>query len=265
MTEPLACIQPDQVNDADYLAALNQDLRPEFERHLAQCEFCRNELQVYRAQDNKLRRHFEFISSPDRTLCPEAQRIGEYVAGLMSPLESTKMRQHLAQCAWCRTEAEQLQQWFALPDSLLAEPSKRPPDRLAGERSGLDRLRRVVATLLRPDNGSPSYARAGVRGAAESDSLTFQAEEVTIILTVQPEGPRSKTLNITGLVQAEDTAPEALVGKEVHLLYEGKEFATDALDDTGNFFFEEVQPPQPFELDIVLDDKIISVPDLRLS
>ena len=109
------------------------------------------------------------------------------------------------------------------------------------------------------------YAHAGVRGEAEGGSLTFQAEDVTIILTAQPEGPRSKTLNITGLVQVENTAPDALVGKEVHLVYEGVHFATDTLDDTGNFFFEEIEPPQPFQLDIILDDRIISVTDLRLS
>lgn len=265
MTESFACIQPDQVNEADYLAALNKASRPEFERHLVQCEFCRNEIQVYRGLDNKLRRHFEFITSPARTLCPEAQRVGEFAAGLMVPLESAKMRQHLAQCAWCNTEAEQIRQWLSEPDAWLIEPSRRPPDQPnlpITER--LDRLRRVVATLLKPDNSAPSLARSGVRGRDEGMALTFQAEEVTIILTVQEVGPRSKALNITGLVQAEDTSLEALAGKEVCLLYQGQAFATDALDELGNFIFEDVQPPQPFELEITLENKIIAVPDLKL-
>ncbi len=266
MSELVACIQPDQVNKADYLAALNHDSRPEFERHLAQCEFCRGEIQVCLYLDNKLRRHFEFISSPARTLCPEAQEVGEFSAGLMSPVESIKMRQHLTQCAWCNAESEQIRQWLLLPDAWLIEPSKYPPDRpnhLAGE--SFDRLRRVIATLLKPDNSNPSYVRAGIRGSDEDVALIFQAEEVTIILTVQAVGPRSEALNIMGLVQAEDTSLDELVGKEVRLLYQGQEFASDVLDELGNFIFEDVQPPQPFELEIGLETKIVTVPDLKLN
>jgi hypothetical protein len=267
MTDQFACIQPDQVHEADYLAALNQDSRPEFERHLAECQFCRSELQVYRQLDTRLRRQFEFISSPARTLCPEAHRAGEYALGLMSPVESSKLRQHLAQCPHCTEESEEIRRWLLEPDSWLDDHKKanRPPDQsdwLAPDRT--DWLHRVVATLLKSSTTAPAYTQAGVRGSAEGLPLTFQAEEVTIVLTVQGVGPRTKALNILGLVQTEAGSPEDLFGSEVRLLSQGQSLASERLDELGNFFFENVQPPQPFELEITLASKIVMVPDLKL-
>ncbi len=267
MTDQFACIQPDQVREADYLAALNQDSRPEFERHLAECEFCRNELQVYRQLDSRLRRQFEFISSPARTLCPEAHLAGEYALGLMSPVESSKLRQHLAQCPYCTAESDQIRGWLLEPDSWLDDTKKanRPPDQadwLAPNRA--DWLHRVVATLLKSTTTAPAYAQAGVRGSADGLPLTFQAEEVTIVLSVLAVSPRSKALNILGLVQSEAGSPEELAGAEVRLLSQGLALASERLDELGNFFFENIQPPQPFELEITLDSKIVMVPDLKL-
>lgn len=261
MSELFACIQPDQVTEADYLAALNQDSRPEFKRHLAECEFCQREMQVYRNLNNKLSRQFEFISSPARTLCPETQRVGEYAAGLLGPMETAKLRQHLATCDRCSTEFAQISRWLLEPDALLEEQTAHPPDRPQGER--FDWLRRVVATMLKPT--TLSYAQPGVRGSAEGLPLTFQAEELTIVLTVQATGPRSQVLNILGLVQSEDGGIENLIGREIRLLSQGKEVASEALDELGNFIFENVQPPQPFELELTLETKIIVVPDLKLN
>ena len=261
MSELLACIQPDQVTEADYLAALTQDSRPEFKRHLDDCEFCRREIQVYRNLDNMVRRQFEFISGPTRTLCPEAQRVGEYASGLMGSMESAKMRQHLATCDWCKTEFEQISQWLLEPDALLEEQAAPPPNRPQGEK--FDWVRRVVATLSKPT--TLSYTHSGVRGSADSLPQTFQAEELTIVLAVQAVGPRSQGLNILGLVQAGDGALDDLIGREIRLLSQGKEVATEALDELGNFIFENVQPPQPFELEITLETKIIVVPNLKLN
>ncbi len=261
MSELFACIQPDQVNEADYLAALNQDSRPEFKQHLADCEFCQREIQVYRDLDNRVRRQFEFISSPARTLCPETQHAGEYAAGMLGPMEVAKLRQHLGNCEWCSTEVAQIKRWLLEPDALLEEQTAPPTDQSQGER--FDWLRRVVATLLKPT--TLSYAQSGVRGSAAGLPQTFQAEELTIILTVQAAGPRSQVLNILGLVQAGDGGIETLIGREIRLLSHGKEIATEALDELGNFIFENVQPLQPFELELSLETKIVVVPDLKLN
>lgn len=261
MSELFACIQPDQVNEADYLAALNQDARPEFQKHLVACEYCRRQLQIFRNLDNKVRRQFEFISSPARTLCPETQRLGEYVAGLMNVMESATMRQHLATCEWCSAEVAQLNTWLLEPDPLLEEATVRPPDQPPSE--PFDWLRRVVATLLKPS--SLSYAQAGVRGNADGLPQTYQAEELTIVLTLQPTGPRSQVLNILGLVQADDGGLDELIGRKIRLLSQGQPVASEALDELGNFVFEHVQTPQPFELEITLESRIIVVPDLKLN
>ena len=261
MSDILACIRPDQVTEGDYLAFLNQDVRPEFKRHLAECEFCQREIQVYRSLDNKVRRQFEFISSPARTLCPETGQIGDYAAGLLGPLEADKLRRHLSTCDWCNTELTQIRQWLREPDPLLEEQTARPPDQPQGER--FEWLRRVVAGLLKPD--TLSYAQAGVRGTAEGLPQTFQAEELTIVLTVQPASPRSRVLNILGLVQTDDGNLDELIGRKIRLLSQGQEVACEALDELGNFIFENVQPPQPFELEILLETRIIIVPDLQIN
>lgn len=244
---------------------LNKDSRPEFEQHLAKCLFCQQEIQVYRDLDNKLRRQFEFINSPTRTLCPEAQRTGEFILGLMPPVESTKLSQHLAQCPWCAAEAEQMREWLRVPDALTEEQKNthRPPNIPAGER--IDWLRRVVATLLKVDISAPSYVKARVRGSTEGLPLTYQAENFTIVVTVQAAGPRSKGLNVLGLVQNEDGSLEELIGAEIRLISQGQTVATEILDELGNFIFEDVQPPQPFELEITLETKIVMVPDLKLN
>jgi anti-sigma factor RsiW len=261
MSEFLACIRPDQVTEGDYLAFLNQDARPEFERHLAECEFCQRELQVYRNLDNKVRRQFEFISSPARTLCPETQHVGEYIAGLLSGLEADKLRRHLATCEWCTAELTEMRRWLQAPDPLLEELPARPPDQPQSDR--FEWLRRVVASLLKPH--TLSYAEAGVRGTTEGLPLTFQAEELTIVLTVQAVGPRSQVLNILGLVQTDDGNLDALIGRKICLSSQGREVASEALDELGNFIFENVQPPQPFDLEIMLETRIIIVPDLQMN
>ncbi len=262
MTERLVCVSPSQVNDEDYLAALAHDARPEFTRHLSECAFCRQELAVYRRLDEGMHLQFGFITSPARALCEEAQRLGDYLLGLLSPVEARKVQQHLLSCTFCSQEVAELQTWLSLEPA----PGEEADPSHSGPVQPWSWLRRVVATLLTVNQGNtPSYALAGVRGSDEGLPKTYQAEEIWVTLTIQPSQPRSKELMVLGLVQRDNQPMEATAGAEVRLSEGGLTLATETVDDLGNFVFDEVVAPQHFDLEIKLGDKVVLVPNLGMN
>ncbi len=263
MTELLKCIDPAQVDDADYLAAIAADARPNFNYHLEQCQFCQNELESYRMFDRQMHQHFGFITGPARALCVEAHRLGDFILGLLSQVETKKVDEHLKHCQFCSAEVSDLTSW--LTDSADPLLSLTQPGSGASRPGGW--LRKVVATLLNvgETTGRPNYALAGVRGGTEGLPHTYQAEEVSITVTIQTLKPYSKEWMVLGLVQRDNHTMEAIAGVEVRICESGQTLATETIDELGNFVFAEVTPPDLFDLEIALEDKVVLVPHLKLN
>ena len=257
MTELLECINPAQVDDADYLAAIEDDVRPAFASHLEKCRYCQRELETYRAQDQLMHRQFAFISGPERALCGETQRLGEFILKMLTPVESKKLDEHIKHCQYCAAEVVDLEKWLPEPQPLARSNEDGP----------LYQLRRVIAHLLNPGEvtNKPNFVMAGVRGSDEGLPQTYQAEEVSITVTIQALSPHSKSSMVLGLVQCDNQPMEATAGAKVCIRDAETILATETVDELGNFIFAEVTAPDHFDLEITLEDKIVLVPNLSLN
>ena len=256
MNEILQCVEPAQVLDEDYLAALAADARPQFTQHLAGCPFCQQELAAYRNLDDRLHQQFAFVTRPSRTMCPEASQLGEYALNRLDGVALSQIERHLASCRFCPGELAMLRPFLLEADPAIDLQLATSGGLFAG-------LRRVIATLLGAgSSGSLNYVQAGVRGSDEGLPQTYQAEEVYVTLTIQQAAPRSRDLMVLGLVQRDNFPLEATAGARVRLRDAGLTLATEEIDDAGNFIFPQVTAPAQFDLEITLDDKIVTVPGL---
>ncbi len=255
MSEILRCVQPDQVLDEDYLAVLDSNPRPSFSQHLQSCLFCQNELAAYRKLDIAIHQDFSFITSSERVLCPSSQKLGEFALDLLVAVERNQVTNHLANCPYCPAELTALSGWVLADDPLLGKVAVAP----------LSGLRRIIAILLNQAGTTPGYALAGVRGDSEKLPRNYQAEEVSVTLTIQTVAPRSRDLLVMGLVQRDNYPMDATAGAQVRLSEGGHILATEIIDELGNFVFEQITAPEHFDLEITLDDKIVMVPNLALN
>lgn len=268
MIETLRCVDSSQVAEADYLAYINHDGRPEFEAHLATCPFCQNEVAVYSKLDAALHRNFNFITSSERQFCADTYKLGEYVLGLLEPVEKRKLESHVNSCDFCSEELNDLQSWLPEADKVptISSPGPRQVQDSTIIEPNIGWLRKVVATLLNVTQPQPGLAVAGgLRGSLAGVPQVFEAEEVQITITVQSAGPRRADLKVEGLVQRADHDLAELEGVPVRLLKDKELLATEKIDDIGNFVFESVAPADTFDLEITLEDKVVLVPDVSTN
>lgn len=261
MTQLLECINPGQVNEEDYLAAINNEAPAQFTAHVAQCEYCQVELAQYRSFDRQMHQQFAFISSPARALCHEPQQIGEYIIGMLKPVEQAKLEQHLASCQHCTAEIASMRDWLLGSDELIE--SSQTLATSGG--SKWNWLRRIIATLVITDapGVQPTYALAGVRGSSDGLPATYQAEEISVTVTVQATRPQGKEFMVLGLVQRDHYPLDAVEGAEVRLVKNDTLLATETIDELGNFIFPVVTTSDPFDLEIALDDRVVMVQNLN--
>jgi len=255
MTEILNCVNSEQVKEADYLAYINKDGRTEFAAHLQTCAYCRNELEIYRKFDNLLHRNFGLRWKSERTLCLDTQKLGEYALNLLLPVEQSYVEAHLSGCSFCSAEFRSLYEWLPEP----GQPEL--PINNSNWEKAQNWLRRVVANLISVGRSQDNMAMvaAGLRGNLEGIPQVFEAEEVQIMVTVQSAGLRRSELEVVGEVQSSSHTLEELEGAEVRLLKENQLLAIETINDTGNFFFDNVPSFPNFNLEITLSDKIVQV------
>jgi hypothetical protein len=278
MAQMLVCIAPHQVAEEDYLATVYEDSRPEFAQHMQQCDYCRAEIETYRALETGLSRMLVFQQADARQNCPPSQALGEFALKMLAQPEMHRLEAHVAGCPFCRTEVTELAEWLAEPDAATqqvpqtqsqATQPKPQPSTQSGEK--LDWLRKVIAHLVKVGdtltNPQPGYALAGVRGDMDGLPLTYQAEEILVTVTVQPIAPHKPERMVIGLVQREDATMDAAMGARVRLYAGATALATETIDELGNFMFEEVTPAerQQLDLEITLSDRIVLVPNLPLN
>jgi hypothetical protein len=272
MTQILQCIDPDQVNDEDYLACITRNTRPGFVSHLDKCAFCQSELKAYQALDNTMRRQFSFILPHQRLMCPNAQKIGEYVLGRILPaIEHIALGEHIRSCPHCSAEMADIKS-FVLDDeeqTVAVKPSAKEPvlTTRVGSTDKLEWLRRVVARMIEAVNNplqAPGYALAGVRGETSDLPLTYQAEEVLVTVSVQALKPHGKERMVLGMVQRDNSPMEATSGATVRLYAGATTLATEIIDELGNFVFDEIVPlsEDNLGLEITLSDKVVLVENL---
>jgi hypothetical protein len=174
--------------------------------------------------------------------CPPAHSLGEYQLDLLDPEPRRQVAAHLVDCDACQLEMQTLRGYLAMPSPM--------PDSL------VQRARRVVATLFRP---APGLAYSGLRGTSAETTRVYQVDDVT--LTV---GPGQSRGSLVGLVLTAGGELQALEGHTVRLVSIERDALTSALDDLGNFEFDDV-PAGIYALELDLPDALIVVEELRVD
>ncbi|HEX2915620.1 MAG TPA: hypothetical protein VH186_32970 [Chloroflexia bacterium] len=254
MSHTVTCIDPSQVNDADYLAAISTEARPSFLVHLKNCAYCRRELALYRALDGHLHRQFRLHLRPAKTACPEPYQIGNYFEGLLRPDKKTELERHISKCTSCVNLFEEIQNWLSQPDPLLSRKAKAE-------------LRKVVATLS-GQHYSMLQGAVGLRGVTNSMGISpqiYRAEEISITLSIQPLDLQQQEFRVLGMIQREGYPVEASSGVRVSILNNGLPFISGEVDDLGHFVFSKISQDEVIDLEIVFDDRVVLVPELSLQ
>ncbi|HEX5504106.1 MAG TPA: hypothetical protein VFW96_15880 [Thermomicrobiales bacterium] len=239
----MKCIDPDAATPEDLLAYADGDAPPTIVEHVRACPACAAAAAGYAATQRRLRERLH------RFDCPSSQAIGDYELGLLAPAERTRMAAHVVACPQCAGELRVLRDFLASEPAALTRPA-----------AGPGALRRVVATLLAP---APGAAYAGLRGADDATAETYQAGGVTIALDTQFDRRRGRGA-LTGLLWQDDPAAADLAGAAATLLAPDGTTRTAALDDVGNFAFDDLAPGQ-YQVEVALGDQLVTLPELRIG
>jgi hypothetical protein len=162
--------------------------------------------------------------------CPDSHTLGEYALDVLGTEERVSVASHAAGCDECMAELNTLRTFLAT-DPPLPETT-------------LDRVRRVIATLLTP---SPGLALGALRGPADTATRQYEAEDVTISV-----GRGLERGSLIGLVTG-------AVGQTARI-----ESQTSEIDTLGNFEFEGLQPGT-YTLELDLKDRVVVVENLQID
>ncbi len=235
--ESLRCIEPGSVSRDDLLAFARGEADAAVREHVRRCAFCSAQAAAYARTEAALQAHLF------RRSCPASETLGEYVLGLLAPVEACTVAEHLVECPNCAEERRRLAAFMAEPDDLPAP-------------AGIGQvLRRLFA---RPVGSRPAALalRRGERAA--TTSYTVDGFALTLGMQESAEGTAPV---LVGLLLAEGTTTE---GSTVRLYSGGQLLRSRTLDELGNFVFEDV-PAGEYRLEFLLADTLIIVDPLPVS
>lgn len=214
------CINPGAILPEDLLAYATGEGNSMTAEHVTACPACAEQADSYGAADHLLRTRLFRVD------CPPAQTLGELAIGMLEPEASLTVRSHLALCPHCSDELALMTD--ALRNDPLEDLAPRPR-----------RLSRIIARLLPATR--PNTAPAGVRGANETTTLTYDASNLTISLavTVESEQPVRRWALLGLVVNDAGDAPPAVAA--ARLLREGRVVSETSLDEWGNIAFSALE------------------------
>lgn len=237
------CFEPGVVTPEDLLAYATGQADSRTATHIEACSFCAVEAASYAATDEALR------SQLFRVDCPASQILGELALDLLDPKDALTVRSHLSLCPHCTAEFASLRE--AVQGDPLADLRPRP-----------SRLGRIIARL-QPSPGL-GVATAGVRAAGESASRTYEAEGITISLSVEAErsGP-ARHWNLLGLV-VDEIEDRVFTHAPMKLLRAEEVVSEGQLDEWGNVTFSGLLGGD-YVLELSLPDHVIAVQGVQVG
>lgn len=178
--------------------------------------------------------------------CPSSMTLGDYELGLLAPEERTQVAAHATECPRCMTELRTLRVF-------LADEPDAPPLGIGA------RVRSVVATLL----PAPLSPVVRLRGNDDDGTRTYRAGDVTIALDTGAAlvGGRG---TIAGLLWRDSGDADTLAGSVVTLRAGNDVIQRTALDDLGNFTFDDLAPAT-YVVELVLGDVRIRIENVRFG
>ena len=258
----IECIDPQQVNDSDYMAYLDGAKRSGFAQHLPACQYCQAEIAAFKVADAAISAQLHLTKAVNRASCPDTLVIGNYVLARLKPKARKELETHLATCKYCLQELAQFNMWAA---ETQTETTKRNTGNVPVKPTDVKQwLGRVVATMLTITPATPPMSQ-GLRGDAPKLPIAYTAEGIVVNVVVQKAGFNRVDLQVMGEVFVEDESmPLTLEGTEIRLLHAEETLATEVIDENGNFFFDGVKSVD-FNMEIQLFDRIVAIPDLHKS
>jgi hypothetical protein len=192
-----------------------------------------------------------------RVTCPDSAELGEYRLGMIPGARVAFIEQHLRECPHCKREMSQL-------DAFMAQV-KGDLDYSTADRIKIWIARRVPDSEAGLGSPAPAFAFRGDDGfAADSDnaattpgrSLIFEAGDAQLMLEIQDDPGDGGRKTLIGLVIGID-----LAGLVAHLWLDGRQVASAAVDDLGNFAFPKLATGN-YELIVTGPDAEIHVQEL---
>jgi hypothetical protein len=209
---PNDCVDPAAVTADDHLVYARGEAGPAVAEHMDRCPSCSREAAAYAAAERVLH------AALYRRSCPDSIILGEYALDLLDPESRTTVAQHLVLCTGCLRESRSYTSFLSQPDA--------PP-----KLGAVERLRRLMARPVMPEP-----VLSGMRGAADGDSTTYEAEGVRLTVSVQRTARPGAGSILVGLLEQ---IPES--GAVATLYLDDAAVGQEAVDDLGNFLFSSVR------------------------
>lgn len=232
----MKCREPGLVTPEDVLACATGEADARTAAHVQTCPACAAQAADYAQADTRLKQLF-------RADCPATQTLGELALDLLDPQDALAVRAHLALCPHCTGELATLQS--ALRGNPLEDLAPRP-----------SLLERIVARLLSVPDLQGAYA--GVRGADNSTTRTYEADGLTISLTIETKRiGAERRWTLLGLV-IDEVGDQLPAGGTIRLLRDGRVLAEAALDEVGNLVFDGLEAGT-YNLELALAGRVIAI------
>jgi hypothetical protein len=110
---------------------------------------------------------------------------------------------------------------------------------------------------------APEAAYAGLRGASDAITRTYQAADLTITVRLGA-GARRGYRRLSGVIWREGVDSEALAGHVLRLVDRDGAERTTEIGDLGDFAFDTVEPGS-YRLEVELHDSVVVVEELLLE
>lgn len=178
-----SCIDPTAIQEGDLLAYVEDTADDTVTQHIQQCPACAHEAnQIARLQA-------ALKAELYRLTCPRPERLIAYREGTLEGNEKLAVVQHLRQCPHCAQEMASLTR-----------------SKVRGPRLGAllqDTFKSIEAVLI-----SPSVQVVGVRSHQEAPRVpkVYKADEIRVIIKVQPSQLQPEMWQLSGVVSGMDTS-----------------------------------------------------------
>lgn len=238
----MECTAVPPLTDEQVMAASDGLADQAILEHIPQCAYCTARLAAVHATDRSLQQRLRFWD------CPPSQELGDYHLGLVNQATERQIIRHIATCARCTTELEEMRVFLQEDRIVQPQPIAQPV------RSPRPRLGELIARVM------PRTPAVALRGSG-SGPLMAEADGTTLILDIQPGA--NETLTVMGQIVADDQ--ESWTGALVELRAAGRVQALAAVDDLGSFSWTNV-PRGSAEVRVTARaGRTILLPDLDLN
>ena len=208
----MECSLPPALTDDQVTTALDGDIEPSVQDHLARCPSCAARLAEARQAERTLK------ASLRRWGCPNSQQLADYHLGRVSRDDDRAIVRHLEECVRCTDELEELRVFLAADKK--PRPAARPQPLVSARLSPGKLFARLV----------PQGPALAMRGAGRAP-LVAEADGTTIFLEVHPAADGQ--LMLQGQMVADDH--DRWTGALVEVRQSARLQATAAVDDLGGF------------------------------